>query len=77
VNFRDDSEPLLHKQAQVRSDLETFDVPWTPEEDEAFRDLPGAFRCPTVQCTSPPAPGPARQPSSGPGATGDELPEAV
>jgi hypothetical protein len=39
MNFRDDSEPLLHKQAQVRSDLETFDVPWTPEEDEAFAEF--------------------------------------
>jgi hypothetical protein len=32
----DDGEPLEHRTARIKSELETWDVPWTPEEDEAF-----------------------------------------
>jgi hypothetical protein len=37
VNARDENpEPLEHRTARIKADLEVWDVPWTPEEDEAF-----------------------------------------
>jgi hypothetical protein len=73
VNPRDDDgEPLEHRTARVLSDLETWSVPWTPQEDEAFDDFPGAFRCPPFPSSQ--APG---HPSLGPGADGDQREEAA
>jgi hypothetical protein len=54
------------------ADLETWNVPWSPQEDEAFAEkLARPF---PLGHPSPTAPGHS---SLGPGATGDELEEAA
>jgi hypothetical protein len=70
----DDGEPLEHRTARVLGDLETWSVPWTPQEDEAFNDFPRASLLapvPPLQASGPPSS------PHGPDADGHDLKEAA
>jgi hypothetical protein len=75
----DDGEPLEHRTARVNADLETWNVPWTPEEDEAFeryQDQRLARAIPLAPVPAPPGVRPSLSPH-GPDADGADLPEAA